>query len=267
MAIYEPAGKAREYSPLALNLYSGCDHGCDYCYVPNIFTRNRNYNHGAVSITKGIATIEADCKKHQDSPKQVLLSFTTDPYNGKEPGQRITRQALIMLERYNIPVAILTKGGRRCLLDLDIFKFFGENIKVGATLTHDNDKDSLKNEPGAAPHSERISALEELYKAGIKTWVSLEPVISATQTLNIIKETHKYVNHYKVGKLNHVSNNTDWHKFLVDSVNLLRGLGKKFYVKKDLALFAGQFRLTETETNPEILFLKNSRYNRNTLFD
>lgn len=32
--IYEPKGKAGEYSPLAVNLYRGCDHGCTYCYAP-----------------------------------------------------------------------------------------------------------------------------------------------------------------------------------------------------------------------------------------
>jgi DNA repair photolyase len=30
--IYEPKGKAREYAPLALNLYESCPHGCKYCY-------------------------------------------------------------------------------------------------------------------------------------------------------------------------------------------------------------------------------------------
>ena len=28
--IYEPRGKAREYSELAVNLYTGCSHGCRY---------------------------------------------------------------------------------------------------------------------------------------------------------------------------------------------------------------------------------------------
>lgn len=32
--IYEPKGRAREYANLAANLYSGCIHGCVYCYVP-----------------------------------------------------------------------------------------------------------------------------------------------------------------------------------------------------------------------------------------
>ena len=32
--IYEPKGRAREYSPLACNLYMGCTHGCKYCYAP-----------------------------------------------------------------------------------------------------------------------------------------------------------------------------------------------------------------------------------------
>ena len=31
--IYEPKGRAREYSELACNLYRGCTHGCRYCYA------------------------------------------------------------------------------------------------------------------------------------------------------------------------------------------------------------------------------------------
>ena len=33
-AIYEPKGRAGEYSRLALNVYRTCVHGCRYCYVP-----------------------------------------------------------------------------------------------------------------------------------------------------------------------------------------------------------------------------------------
>ena len=37
--IYEPQGRAREYSPLALNHYQGCDHACTYCYARSINRR------------------------------------------------------------------------------------------------------------------------------------------------------------------------------------------------------------------------------------
>ena len=40
--IYEPAGKAREYSPLALNVYLGCSHKCEYCYANAMARRNGN---------------------------------------------------------------------------------------------------------------------------------------------------------------------------------------------------------------------------------
>ena len=33
--IYQPRGKAREYNPLACNLYIGCSHRCNYCYAPH----------------------------------------------------------------------------------------------------------------------------------------------------------------------------------------------------------------------------------------
>ena len=31
-AIYEPSGKAAEYSNWACNLYNGCPHSCTYCF-------------------------------------------------------------------------------------------------------------------------------------------------------------------------------------------------------------------------------------------
>jgi len=39
--IYEPKGRAREYAELAANLYSGCAHGCEYCYAPGALRVNR----------------------------------------------------------------------------------------------------------------------------------------------------------------------------------------------------------------------------------
>ena len=37
--IYEPKGRAKEYAELAVNLYNGCSHGCEYCYARKIANR------------------------------------------------------------------------------------------------------------------------------------------------------------------------------------------------------------------------------------
>lgn len=39
--IYEPRGRAREYGELAVNIYTGCNHGCSYCYAPAVLHRGR----------------------------------------------------------------------------------------------------------------------------------------------------------------------------------------------------------------------------------
>ena len=39
--IYEPKGKALEFSPLGANLYRGCSHGRLYCYVPQTIKEKR----------------------------------------------------------------------------------------------------------------------------------------------------------------------------------------------------------------------------------
>jgi DNA repair photolyase len=137
-------------------------------------------------------------------------------------------------------MAILTKGGTNCLADLDIFRRFGSHIKVGASLTFVEEKDSLEWEPGAQLPGNRMEALKELHENGILTWASLEPVVDPEQTLRIIEETHEYVDHYKVGKINHFKDyeaRVDWGKFLIDSVTLLRRLNKPFYIKRSLQIF------------------------------
>ncbi len=239
--IYEPSGAAREYSPLALNHIKGCDHGCIYCYVPNIMKRfDSGYVHTNVYMMeekKLLNQIRNSAKKHENTDKQVLLSFLTDPYSHFNNTTKLTRKVLLILLENRIPVSILTKGGKNVLQDLDIIKEFGANIQVGASLTFTNDLDSKKWEKNAALPQERFETLQILHDNGIKTWASMEPVIFPDQSLEIMNLTKDFVDSYKIGKLNHFKNHEkkfDWTKFLSDTVAIMRNNNSNFYIKKDL---------------------------------
>jgi DNA repair photolyase len=227
---------------------------CSYCFNAR-YPRSNSYFGIPEPRPHLIKLLEKQLSK-QKIDKQVLLSFIGDPYGPPNEIHGMTRKVLSILHNHNVPVAILTKGGTRCLKDIDIFKSFDGRIKVGASLTFIEEKDSLKWEPGAALPMNRFEALKELHRKGIKTFSSLEPVIDPNQTLQIIHETSDFVDHYKVGKVNHFKdyeNQVDWEKFLVDVVTLLRRLRKPFYIKHSLQIFNRSIKFEPQETDQNFL--------------
>ncbi len=257
--IYESSGRAREFSPQALNLYIGCSHGCSFCYQPLILRRFKpEYDHAQVHPRRGIIeALRKDAPKFRGTPRQVLLCFSCDPYCHLEEEKRITRQALEIFLENHIPVSILTKGGRRCLRDLDLFIPFGDCIQVGATLTCSEEAVRQVWEPGATPTQERIDTLRELKAAGIRTFVSFEPVIYPNQTLLLARMVWDVADHFKVGKLNYqdklplAAPQVDWRIFLANFLELCRGEGKPVYVKESLWPFAKELFQEETSLRPE----------------
>lgn len=232
--IYEPAGRAKEYCELAVNLYRGCGHGCVYCYSPSTTRTERSEFYGNPEPRKDIiAQLEKDCGRESGDGRKVLLSFTSDPYQPVNDRHGLTRQAIVLLKRVGYNVVILTKGGRRAEQDFDLLT--GTDY-AGATLTFLNDADSLEWEPGAALPGERLAMLREAKRQGIGTWVSLEPVIDPEQALEIIRRTHEYVDLYKVGTLNYHQRaaEIDWRKFVAEAVAVLREFDCKYYIKQDL---------------------------------
>ena len=92
-------------------------------------------------------------------------------------------------------------------------------------------------EPGAASIKDRIRAIQEAHEQGIRTWVSLEPVIEPEQALQVIRELHPIVDHWKVGKINHqpeIERKHDWLKFKDDVKDVLDALGADYYLKNSL---------------------------------
>jgi len=162
--IYPPKGRAREYSPLALNHYLGCDHDCDYC-----FNKMRTYHTNNPYLAPNwLKRVLADAKALSGKHDQVLLCFCSDPYCKFEMIHHATRQVLNMFLPNQVPTAVLTKGCLNCLDDLELFQAFGDKIKVGATLTFTNKTHSLHYEPGAAVPADRFEMLKVLHDNGVR---------------------------------------------------------------------------------------------------
>lgn len=252
--IYTPAGKAREYSPLALNIYLSCTHRCQYCYAPRCRHQTQeDYFKKPSPRANIIANLRKDLE-HFSPKEQVLLSFIGDVYCETMDDNRTTREALEVLLEYKVPVAILTKGGKRCLKDLDLFKKFGEHIQVGTTLTFDNTHDSLEWESGAATPTERLEVLKALHDEGVRTFASFEPVIIPYQSLHLMEIGLDFIDVYKVGKLNNykgLDKSIDWTDFLSKTLEVLRTNGKSFYIKHDLRQAAPSIRLYGNECLPD----------------
>lgn len=237
--IYEPKGKAREYSPLALNVYSGCDHGCKYCYVPDA-SRGSCSNELVKIRPRYLEQLRAELTKSVPT-EQVLLSFLTDPYNTQEPIHHYTRQTLLLLAEFGAVVSVLTKGAARAMADIDCFRRFGPHIQVGCTLTFMDEAKSLATEPKASTPEQRIALLAACHQSGVRTWCSIEPVLEPAESLAIMKAVLPYVDLVKIGKLNHDpvrESQINWRLFLTNAVSLVRAHGKDFYIKDDLAAFA-----------------------------
>lgn len=252
--IYTPAGKAREYSPLALNIYLSCTHQCEYCYAPGCRHQTREEYFKKPFPRKDIVKNLRNDLEHCVPKEQVLLSFIGDVYCETEDDSRTTREVLETLLEYKVPVAILTKGGNRCLRDIDLFKQFGEHIQIGSTLTFDNEKDSLEWEKGAALPSERLEMLKVLHDNQIRTFASFEPVIIPEQSLNLMEQSLDFIDVYKVGKLNNyrgIDKKIDWTSFLIKTLEILRPAGKAIYIKHDLRQNAPSVRLYGNECLPD----------------
>jgi DNA repair photolyase len=178
--------------------------------------------------------LEKDIAKWKGPKVQVLLCFTSDPYQPIESETRATRLTIEMLHDAGFSVCVLTKAPAFAFIrDRGLFT---ERDAIATTLTFSRASiiESQKFEPYAESPMIRELALKEFFKMGIPTWVSLEPVIGPEQTKAIIRETHEFVGIYKIGKLNYVKSDVDWERFANEVVELCEKLGAPYLVKKSL---------------------------------
>jgi len=238
--IYETRGRAKEFNELAINLYTGCGHMCIYCYGAQVTHQDKKQWENNPQPRVTVDDIERSAWLYgsknpngKHDKRSILLCFVTDPYQPITDTITLTRTAIEILKANGLRVTILTKGGLKAIRDFDLLT---PQDAFATTLTCDNDIDSLRWEPNASLPAERIQSLKEAYTLGIETWVSLEPTIYPTQTVNLVELTRGFVGHYKVGTMNYHPHgkSINWKEHGWFMKRFLDNQGIKAYFKNDL---------------------------------
>ena len=160
-----------------MNLYRGCTHGCIYCDSRSACYQ-MNHDFEDIEVKRDATKIlELQLQKRR-KPCMIETGAMCDPYLQLESDLQITRQCLLLIEKYGFGLAIQTKSDR-ILRDIDILKKINEKTKcvVQITLTTFNEELCRKIEPNVSTTFERVHVLEIMQKEGIPTIVWISPIL------------------------------------------------------------------------------------------
>jgi len=247
-----------DYATDNITVYQFCEHGCVYCWAWRIpLFKSR--------ILRGRYDPVEEAKKYLKIRDQrvIVISFTSDPYPIDEYFVGITRDVLRVLSKAKQhKVLILTKNPIIPVVaeDLSIMRKHG-NMWLGTTITTLDDDVARKIEPNAAVPSMRLRALKHAKKFGVKTWISIEPIIPyVTYPEDVVKVSKDFVDWYVLGAYNYYNKLrlpkvnryipdggrftrrelTAWYNLHVPrAIKLLKEYNKSFFVKKELKKYLG----------------------------
>jgi len=179
---------ARNQSPdvpfdRSINPYRGCEHGCVYCFA--------RPTHAYLGLSPGLdfesrlfykpraaALLTAELSKPSYQCRPMGLGTNTDPYQPIERTLGITRQVLEVLDAFNHPVMIVTKGAL-IQRDIDILsRMASRRLAIVAISVTTLDRSLARRmEPRASTPERRLETIGALNKAGIPTGVLTAPMI------------------------------------------------------------------------------------------
>ena len=242
-AIYNPQGKAGEYSEWACNFYTGCSNNCEYCYckkgflgktwneVPQLKKCFKDEDHALEVFKKELEKNLLQIKK-----SGLFFTFTSDPMLKETKG--LTWDAIIYAVNKNVPVQILTKRAD-FINDTELGSITESQRKImafGFTLTG---HDCL--EPAASTNMERISAMKELHNRGFRTFASVEPVIDFIISTSMINMSMGVCDLYKIGCMSgkrYSSEERAQGEFMIEMIKNYDS-SAKFYLKDSLISLLG----------------------------
>lgn len=174
-----------------LNIYRGCEHGCNYCYAL--------YSHGYLEKEEKLSCAEkggsdffrkiyvktniTDALEKQlgarSWKKEVInIGGVCDSYQPAEAKYGLMRKVLAVMIEYKNPITISTKSDL-ILRDFDLLKELAElaNVNLAVTVTTMDERLSSLLEPLASPPEKRFLVLETFKATAATTGLHMMPVL------------------------------------------------------------------------------------------
>ncbi|EGD58507.1 radical SAM family protein [Novosphingobium nitrogenifigens DSM 19370] len=169
----------------SVNSYSGCEHGCVYCYARpthawHDLSPGLDFETRLFAKPDAARLLRKELAARNYRPQPIALGTNTDPYQPIERRYRLTRQILELCLETRHPVTITTKSARVCD-DLDLLaELARENlVAVAISVTSLDARLSSRLEPRASTPGKRLEAIGRLAQAGIFVGVNVSPIIPA----------------------------------------------------------------------------------------
>lgn len=178
-----------------MNLYRGCCHGCIYCDSRSECYRIDDFD--TVRAKENCIEILRDELRRKVKTGIIGTGAMSDPYNPFEKTERLTEKSLMLIDAYEFGVTTITKSSL-ITRDIDLYKQISEHSPVlcKMTVTTIDDKLCRMIEPRVSVSSERFEALAKMSEAGLKTGITLMPVLpfiedNEENILGIVKRAHE----------------------------------------------------------------------------
>jgi DNA repair photolyase len=153
---------------LTFNPYTGCDHGCVYCYASSYIPQF------AKCRPKSNLLKRLQCEAAKLKGETVSIANSSDPYPRMEATLGLTRRCLEIFAESNCRIQIITKSNL-VIRDDDLLSMVPSTVAL--TITTDDAEVARFLEPYAPSPDERLRAAEVLIGEGIPVSVRIDPVI------------------------------------------------------------------------------------------
>ncbi len=174
-----------------LNIYRGCEHGCNYCYAMYSHSylekeekNSRSGEEGSdffrkIYVKTNIAeALEKQLGARSWKKEVINIGGVCDSYQPAEAKYGLMRKVLALMIEYKNPVTISTKS-YLILRDYDMLEELAEltQVNIAVTVTTMEENLSFLLEPLASPPEKRFSVLKAFKDTSATTGLHMMPIL------------------------------------------------------------------------------------------